>query len=244
MVRLRRRQARAAPSSRSCSSATATPAGSLARPLGRHRARPHVAQSGRRAAEPRRPRRAHRQWGDPEWLLDGSIQQEPKVYDPKRHHTLNARREGSALLVDCDFSGQVAEQPEKLLVRVNSKQEPDICPRVFTFTLADPPQPTIDTDIKDFNPKLGYDVHLSTIDVRGEPSASVYSLWGRRSPRTPSCSACCARSARGSTGFSAARKAGGRLQLEPGALAGHGSGHSSAENSERVLRGDQAMVGP
>jgi hypothetical protein len=120
---------------------------------------------------------AHRQWSEPEWLLDGSIQQEPKVYDPTRHHTLSARREGSDLLVDWDFSGQVAEPPDKLLVRVNSKQEPDICPRVFTFTLADPPQPTIDTHIE-LNPTLGYDVHLSTIDVRGEASASVYCFVG------------------------------------------------------------------
>jgi hypothetical protein len=124
----------------------------------------------------------HDQWSEPELLLRDSV--EPKVRQPKRHHQLEARRDGCHLVVDFDFSVRVADEPHKLVVRVNSEDEPDICPRVFTFTLDEALRGTLETRIE-LSPDRRYDVHLGTIDARGEPSASVFGFLGGKSPEDP-----------------------------------------------------------
>jgi hypothetical protein len=125
---------------------------------------------------------AHAQWSDPESLLEDSV--EPKVREPKRHYRLEARRDGPHLVVDFDFSVRVADEPHKLDVQVNSQDEPDICPRVFTFTLDETLRGTLETRIE-LSAVSRYDVHLSTIDARGEPSASVFRFLGVELPTDP-----------------------------------------------------------
>jgi hypothetical protein len=115
--------------------------------------------------------REHEQWGEPDKLLENSV--ENRRRDPERPPRLDASNRGGQLVVDFDFSTQVGDEPQKLVVRVNSGDEPDICPRVFTFTLDQVLRGTLETRIE-LGPGKSYDITLGTIGRDGEPSGSVF----------------------------------------------------------------------
>lgn len=128
---------------------------------------------------------AHPQWDDPDHLLKGSIQVEPKVRKAEEIHRLDAQRSTDGRLqVDFDFAGKPRDHPERLLVNVNSKDEHELAPRAFTFVVDSALKGTIETRIS-LNPGHSYEINLSTIDQDEVPSGSTFRALGPAPPPDP-----------------------------------------------------------
>jgi hypothetical protein len=110
----------------------------------------------------------HAQWTDPEALLkDARVHSQEPAPDAPR---LWARRRGSKLLLEFDFSG-MPEPAGRLVATVNSADEQNAPPVVYRFALKTVLLGSLQTSIP-LEPAKHYDVSLAVIDAHGRPTAA------------------------------------------------------------------------
>jgi hypothetical protein len=109
----------------------------------------------------------HQYWDFPDKLQDKAIGRKPKK--PAKPPKLNAARRDGELWVMCDFRGEAAGVPLRLLATVNSREEKGVPPKTFTFDVA-----AKANEIGQFNTKFHldskkhYEVDLSiTVETGG-----------------------------------------------------------------------------
>jgi hypothetical protein len=118
----------------------------------------------------------HGQWNDPELLLDTAVTRDaqPLTSAPQAPRVKATRRRGMMRL-DYDFTGRAGPEPEKLVVTVNSRDEPDVPPRTFTFGVQRIRSGRLDTRIA-LERGHHYDINASVIsagDRTAVPSAAA-----------------------------------------------------------------------
>lgn len=88
---------------------------------------------GLEEASPRGPSQ-HPQWENPDALLAGTIDRQVKT--PPAPPELDATREHRELWVRFDFTAHTGGEPLKLIATLNSRDEPGVPPKTFTFDIA------------------------------------------------------------------------------------------------------------
>jgi hypothetical protein len=119
----------------------------------------------------------HDQWTDPSWLVDQAIAR-PRKRPPEPPEVAASRRHGK-LWLELDFSRRTRPPPVKLVVNVNSPNEPGVPPKSFTFDVQDQPR-GVDTGFP-LDAKKRYEVYTSItvrVDDKEQPSASRLTLIG------------------------------------------------------------------
>jgi hypothetical protein len=117
---------------------------------------------------------AHDQWSDPNSIL-------ATAWEPERKTAIAApavsiTREQGLMRIDFDFSGQQGPSATALQVTVNSRDEPGVPPRAYTFGIAEARSGTLRTTIP-LDPAKHYDVYTSTTAGASQvPSASTLTL--------------------------------------------------------------------
>jgi hypothetical protein len=106
----------------------------------------------------------HRQWRDPDALLDTAW--EPVRRDPIAAPDVTVARVDGRLRVDFDFTRQEGPSPASLTVTVNSRDEPGVPPRSTTFPVGDTERGTLVTRLA-LDPAKHYDIYAST--TGGDP---------------------------------------------------------------------------
>jgi hypothetical protein len=114
---------------------------------------------------------AHPQWTDPDSILATAWQ--PQLKDPIDPPAVKIRRDQGRLGIDFDLSRQQGPPASSLVVTVNSRDEPGVPPRAYTFGLVDTVRGTLITQVP-LDPAKHYDVYASTAaGTPPVPSASV-----------------------------------------------------------------------
>jgi hypothetical protein len=117
---------------------------------------------------------AHGQWRNPDSILATAV-------EPVRKAAIEApavviTRDQAQLRVDFDFTRQTGPPATSLQVTVNSRDEPGVPPRTYTFGVADTRRGTLNTTIP-LDPAKHYDVYTSTTSgTPAIPSDSVLTL--------------------------------------------------------------------
>jgi hypothetical protein len=113
----------------------------------------------------------HDQWLDPDGLIEKSIAR-PRKKPPEPPEIAVERRSGR-LWLEFDFTRRTGPPPLKLVVNVNSPDEPGVPPKTFTFDIQEPKR-GIDTGVP-LSAKKHYEIYTSlTVEVDGkeQPTAS------------------------------------------------------------------------
>jgi hypothetical protein len=116
--------------------------------------------------------RQHKQWKDPAALLaTARMRPPPKSVAPAEPPEIDVEPHGGKLLVRYDLRKRAPEPPLKLNVTINSRDEKDVAPTTVTFEV-DTAEGVLQTGIA-IDPKLHYDVRVSSLDATQRPSASA-----------------------------------------------------------------------
>jgi hypothetical protein len=146
---------------------------------------------------------AHAQWSDPDNLLDTAWQPERKTAIAAP--AVSITREQGQMRIDFDFSRNrppPTPPATSLQVTVNSRDEPGVPPRTYTFGVAETRAGTLKTTIA-LDPAKHYDIYASTTaGTPPIPSASTLTLV---SPAGPAAQMPLMESATGSLGRLVAR---------------------------------------
>jgi hypothetical protein len=120
---------------------------------------------GHRAGEwgPDAPIR-HDVWTHPDSLIAKQRHPQPHTPSPGQPR-LAARSRKGKLLVEFDFSG-MASSATRMVVNVNSENEPDVPPHVFRFALSSAERGSLDTKIP-IEAGKNYDVSIAVVDADG-----------------------------------------------------------------------------
>jgi hypothetical protein len=120
---------------------------------------------------PRGPRQ-HKQWRDPSVLLaTAKMREPPKAVTPAEPPEIGVEVGNGKLEVRYDLRRRAPVPPLKLNVTINSRDEKDVAPRTVTCEV-DTDHGLLRTDIA-IDPKLHYDVRVSSLDATQRPSASA-----------------------------------------------------------------------
>jgi hypothetical protein len=119
------------------------------------------------------------QWADPEALTHRARTHER----PEALAAPNVRvgRESGRLVVSFDFTTRPEPKPERLVMTVNSRDDP-LPPRTFTFAVEPALRGRIETRI-DLHEHQRYDIYFSITDNQGRPSESTLELIGATGER-------------------------------------------------------------
>ena len=113
----------------------------------------------------------HDQWLDPAGLIEAAIVRPHKRPAEPPELTFDIRHGRLWLLLD--FTRRTGPPPIKLVVNINSPDEPGVPPKTFTFDVQDAPR-EVDTNF-DVSPKKRYEVYTSLtvlVDDKDQPTAS------------------------------------------------------------------------
>jgi Vacuolar protein sorting-associated protein 62 len=113
----------------------------------------------------------HDQWLDPAGLIEKAIAR-PRKRPAEPPEVAVDVRHGRLWLV-LDLSHRTGPPPVKLVVNVNSPDEPDVPPKSFTFDVQDQPR-EVDTGLE-LSPKKRYEIYTSLtvrVDDKDQPTAS------------------------------------------------------------------------
>ncbi|HXV96076.1 MAG TPA: hypothetical protein VD695_05975 [Gaiellaceae bacterium] len=108
------------------------------------------------------------QWTDPEELTHRARTHERPEAQPAPD--VQVQRIKGRLVVSFDFSTRGEPKPERLVMTVNSRDDP-LPPRTFTFAVEPALRGTVETRIE-LNEPQRYDVYVSITDNKGRPSES------------------------------------------------------------------------
>jgi hypothetical protein len=115
----------------------------------------------------------HAHWKDPAALLERAIERSPAR--PAAEPEVSVTRAHGNLHLSFDFTHQRGGEPLKLVVTVNSEDEPGVPPKTFTFDVAGLQRGELNTRCA-LAPERHYDVNTSLIvrvDGKDMPTASV-----------------------------------------------------------------------
>ncbi len=103
----------------------------------------------------------HEQWKDPQLLLDTAVTRiaQPLTAAPQAPQVKVTRRRGMMRL-DYDFTRRSGPEPEKLVITVNCKDQPEVPPRTFTFPVARTRSGRLDTRVV-LESTRHYDIYAS-----------------------------------------------------------------------------------
>jgi hypothetical protein len=104
----------------------------------------------------------HAQWRDPHVLLESAVTRAPATPPPPPE--VAVERAGGRLRVTYDVSRHKDGAPTKVIVTVNSVDEPDVPPRTFTFPVEDTLSGELLTTI-DLHDARHYDVYVSVVSA-------------------------------------------------------------------------------
>jgi hypothetical protein len=115
--------------------------------------------------------RQHKQWRDPAALLaTARMREPPKAVTPAEPPETSVEVRNGKLGVRYDLRRRAPEPPLKLNVTVNSRDEKDVAPQTFTFSV-DADHGLLQTGIA-IDPKRHYDIRVSSLDGAQHPSES------------------------------------------------------------------------
>jgi hypothetical protein len=113
----------------------------------------------------------HHQWLDPAWLVEKAIAR-PRKRPAEPPEVAVELRHGRLWLV-LDFTHRAGPPPVKLVVNINSRDEPGVPPKSFTFDVQDQPR-ELDTGV-DLSTNKRYEIYTSLtvrVDDKDQPTAS------------------------------------------------------------------------
>lgn len=118
---------------------------------------------------------AKEQWDEPKTVLKDARRKSDPEKAPAAPK-VNARRVDGHLQLEFDFSSHPGLEPERLVVTINSIDDP-LPPRTLTFAVQGASRGTIQTRVS-LDPTKNYDVAVSATDPAGKPSESNVVLIG------------------------------------------------------------------
>jgi hypothetical protein len=116
---------------------------------------------------------SHTQWQDPKALLESAVTR--AAQRPAEPPQVAVARKDGTLHISYDFTSRAGPEPVKLVVTVNSVDEPGVPPRTFTFGVESTRSAELETRLA-LRPDRHYDVYLSVTaatDANGLPSDST-----------------------------------------------------------------------
>lgn len=121
----------------------------------------------------------HGQWHEPAVLLDTAKTRPPtRAERPLAPPETSVERRDGRLDVGYDLRHLAHEPPVTIIVTINSRDEPDVAPRSFTFSV-DGDHGHIRTGVV-IDPHRHYDIHVSSTDASRRPSASTLTILAPR----------------------------------------------------------------